>query len=259
VSQADPTLLGIIVVLIAVSIVWQVVSAVYQIIKFARDQVRDRFWRETDKLTLFIMLLLLFAAYAFYGHDQPRTFLHAVEDIGLQRLAELLPITILTGWVLLVASWFLCGRRRRWTCTAVLYPGGVRGRDEPAGACDIGLVGVAAPVRLKARCAMTSTLATASTSPAPVARSARAHSTLPSSRGLRLITRTVCLASRRRGTISRPSVPVPSVTNTCTIPRRVFSIYRAASLPAGSSSRAWSSPPGVPLASRKRSTAAVSK
>ena len=109
-SQSDRTLLGIIVVLIAVSLVWQAICALFRAIKFARDQVRDRFWRETDKLTLFITLLLLFVGYAFYSHDQPRTFVQAVEDIGLQRLAELLPITILTGWVLLVVFWFLfCG------------------------------------------------------------------------------------------------------------------------------------------------------
>lgn len=106
-SLDDRTLLGVVLVLIAVSIVWQLVSAVVRIIKFARDQVRDRFWRETDKLTLFITFLLLFAAYGLYRHDQPRTFIDAVEGIGLERLAELLPIAILTGWTLLVGFWFL--------------------------------------------------------------------------------------------------------------------------------------------------------
>ncbi len=110
VSQGDRTLLGVVLGLIAVSLVWQLVSAILRIITFARDQVRDRFWRETDKLTLFITFLLLFAGYGLYRNDQPRTFVQAVEGIGLARLAELLPVAILTGWTLLVTFWFLfCG------------------------------------------------------------------------------------------------------------------------------------------------------
>src|SRR5215208_4092336 len=69
------------------------------------------------------------------------------------------------------------------------------------------------PLRLPAQCTMVPTPSTAAPIPLPAARSPVTNS-MPSAASwcLRLSTRTSQPASRRRGTTSRPSVPVPPVT-----------------------------------------------
>lgn len=77
--------------------------------KFVKGQIDQKFWREPGKLRFVIGLLLLAIAYGFYGGDQPRPLWEALLDIGRGQILAVMPLAILTQWILLLAFWMLFG------------------------------------------------------------------------------------------------------------------------------------------------------
>jgi hypothetical protein len=72
-------------------------------------QVGQRFWREPGKLGTFISFALFLIAYGFYAPQQKRTLLEAVLDLVGEQLASVMPVAILTQWVLLSLYWVVFG------------------------------------------------------------------------------------------------------------------------------------------------------
>ncbi|HEY1094342.1 MAG TPA: hypothetical protein VGE61_06545 [Glycomyces sp.] len=77
--------------------------------KFAKGQVDQRFWREPGKVRIVIGVVLLAVAYG-YGADQPRPLGEALLDLGRGQFLAVMPIAILTQWLLLIMFWLLFGR-----------------------------------------------------------------------------------------------------------------------------------------------------
>lgn len=77
--------------------------------RFTKDQIDQRFWQDPGKLRFVIGLVLLTVAYAFYGGDQPRPFGEALLDIGRGQILGVMPLAILTQWLLLMAFWIVLG------------------------------------------------------------------------------------------------------------------------------------------------------
>lgn len=78
--------------------------------KFAKGQVDERFWREPGKVRIVIGFVLLAVAYGFYGSDQSRPLGEALLDLGRGQFLSVMPLAILTQWLLLIAFWLLFGR-----------------------------------------------------------------------------------------------------------------------------------------------------
>jgi hypothetical protein len=78
--------------------------------KFTKGQVDQRFWREPGKVRIVIGVVLLAVAYGFYGADQPRPLGEALLDLGRGQFLAVMPIAILTQWLLLIMFWLLFGR-----------------------------------------------------------------------------------------------------------------------------------------------------
>jgi hypothetical protein len=100
---------AIIAVRIGISLVRGVISALGSVASFTRDQVRNKFWRDSGKLATLISLILLMLAYGFYDRDQPLPLGQALARLGRDRLLEVLPIAILTQVVLLCGFWLIYG------------------------------------------------------------------------------------------------------------------------------------------------------
>jgi MFS family permease len=77
--------------------------------KFAKDQVEAEFWRDPGKIRIVIGFVLLAVAYGFYGTDQSRPLGEAVLDLGRSQFLAVMPLAILTQWLLLIAFWLLFG------------------------------------------------------------------------------------------------------------------------------------------------------
>lgn len=100
---------AIVVVRLVIAIVRTVISAVHAVASFTRNQVKNKFWRDSGKLATLISFLLLVIAYGFYGQDQPRQLDEALLELGRAQVLDVLPIAILTQVVLLCGFWLIYG------------------------------------------------------------------------------------------------------------------------------------------------------
>ncbi|MFC6081237.1 hypothetical protein [Sphaerisporangium aureirubrum] len=115
-------LAGVLLLYGAAKLIHSFLSAAGSVFGFARRRVQERFWRETDKMAPLISLLLLVIAYAFYGREQTRTLPEALLDLGKEQLASVLPLAIVTQWVLLCAFWLVFGLLLGVTRERLMYP-----------------------------------------------------------------------------------------------------------------------------------------
>lgn len=76
---------------------------------FGRGQVEQQFWRDGGKLTTLLSLTVLVLAYGFYGDEQPRPLVGALVELVREQLLAVLPLAVLTQWVLLWLFWLLFG------------------------------------------------------------------------------------------------------------------------------------------------------
>jgi hypothetical protein len=107
------------------SLFWLVVAAVgsywaYKAIKalvkagvatggFVKAQIEGKFWQDPGKLRLVIGVLLFVVAYGFYGQAQSRPLGEALADIVRGQVLAVMPLAIMTQWLLLIVFWLLLG------------------------------------------------------------------------------------------------------------------------------------------------------
>lgn len=100
---------ALLAVVILCGIISGIIEGVTRVVQFGQKQVGEKFWRDAGKTTTLINFILLVIAYAFYGHEQTRTVIQAVIDLGKEQLDTVLPLAILTQWVLLLGFLALFG------------------------------------------------------------------------------------------------------------------------------------------------------
>jgi hypothetical protein len=92
------------------------------VVEFLEDDDDSALWRDTGRLSTLITFVLLVVAYAFYGDQQSRGWWEAVKDLGQDQLESVVPVAILTQFVLLVLFWLLLGRMLGMPWKALLEP-----------------------------------------------------------------------------------------------------------------------------------------
>lgn len=78
-------------------------------VEFVAGQIEQKFWQDTGKLRTFLTFVLLAIAYGFYGKQQSRPLGDALVDLGREQLLSVLPLAIVTQWVLLCCFWVVFG------------------------------------------------------------------------------------------------------------------------------------------------------
>lgn len=78
--------------------------------EFLDEDDDKELWRNTGRLSTVLTFGLLIVAYAFYGDDQSRTWWEAVKALATDQLLSVLPVAILTQFMLMMLFWFLFGR-----------------------------------------------------------------------------------------------------------------------------------------------------
>jgi hypothetical protein len=80
------------------------------------------------RLGTVVSFVLFVVAYGFYGEEQTRSLAQALADLGRKQLGSVMPLAIVTQWVLLCVLWFLFGglcRVRAWLLVKpILFPFG---------------------------------------------------------------------------------------------------------------------------------------
>jgi hypothetical protein len=61
------------------------------------------------RLGTVVSFVLFVVAYGFYGEEQTRSLAQALADLGRKQLGSVMPLAIVTQWVLLCVLWFLFG------------------------------------------------------------------------------------------------------------------------------------------------------
>jgi hypothetical protein len=89
---------------------------------FGRGQVEQRFWRDGGKLTTLLSLTVLVLAYALYGDEQSRPLAGALVDLAREKLLAVLPLAVLTQWVLLWLFWMLFGLLMKVPAAQLVQP-----------------------------------------------------------------------------------------------------------------------------------------
>jgi len=69
-----------------------------------------------------VSFLLFVVAYGFYGEEQTRSLSQALADLGRKQLDSVMPLAIVTQWVLLCALWFLFGGLCRVPISRLVKP-----------------------------------------------------------------------------------------------------------------------------------------
>lgn len=121
---AEPAAVALLVVgavlgALAYALVKAVVGGLWS---FGRGQVEQQFWRDGGKLTTLLSLTVLVLAYAFYGEEQPRPLVGALVDMVREQLLAVLPLAVLTQWVLLWLFWLLFGLLMKLPRAQLLEP-----------------------------------------------------------------------------------------------------------------------------------------
>jgi hypothetical protein len=95
---------------VAIVVAYRVIMAVLRGLEkaglFAKRQIDQKFWRDAGKLATVISFLLFVLAYGFYSQEQRRTVGQALADLVREHLDAVLPLAVLTQWVLLLLFWF---------------------------------------------------------------------------------------------------------------------------------------------------------
>jgi hypothetical protein len=106
----DPGQLRTAVITLLVVVAGSVAYAVGKpLARWSKRQIDEEFWRHPGKLATAVSTVLLVLAYGFYGADQSESLTDELIDLGRDRLAGVMPLAILTQWVLLCACWTLFG------------------------------------------------------------------------------------------------------------------------------------------------------
>jgi hypothetical protein len=100
---------AVLALILLYTIVRYIIIGVITIVQFGKEQVEQKFWRDAGKTTTLISFILLVIAYAFYGQQQTRTVVQAATDLGKDQLDTVMPLAILTQWLLLLGFLALFG------------------------------------------------------------------------------------------------------------------------------------------------------
>lgn len=123
-EELDPEL---VVSVIAIALVLGMFYVAFKVLRwslrFGRDQVRQKFWRNAGKVSTLISFVLLAVAYGFYSQEQSRTLGEALTDLGKEQLTSVMPLAVLTQFALLGGFWILFGRMMGMTWRQLLQPG----------------------------------------------------------------------------------------------------------------------------------------
>ncbi|GAA3248266.1 hypothetical protein ACFO1B_39285 [Dactylosporangium siamense] len=120
----DPTAVALLIIggmlaALAYAVVKAVVGGLWS---FGRSQVEQQFWRDGGKLTTLMSVTVLVLAYAFYRDEQPRPLARALVDLAHDKLLAVLPLAILTQWVLLWLFWILFGLLMKVPLAQLIQP-----------------------------------------------------------------------------------------------------------------------------------------
>jgi hypothetical protein len=113
---------GVFWVTASIAAVTTLIKAAPPVIKFVSAQIKAEFWKDTGKAATLVGFVLLMVAYGFYSGSQTRSFGQAAADLIREQLADIMPIAILTQFILLTGCWIIYGFIIRMPLAHLLIP-----------------------------------------------------------------------------------------------------------------------------------------